>query len=858
MKKIFLLIFLMFTISSISQVTNEGNPLSWDLNLSVEDVAVKSLPQFDMDQVKAEDIINDQNPGTPWRFGYTHSVDYGLNDGTWSELENGDRIWRLLVTSPGALSLNFIFDDFFIPEGAKLYLYSDDRDDLLGAYTSIQNQDSGILGTWLVTGDKVWLEYYEPYNVLNQGRLHIAKATHGYRNTSDHNLKGLNDSGNCNLDVDCSIGDDWEDLKNHNKKSVALILMGGSTCSGALINNTENDGTPYFLTANHCYGGNEASWAFRFGWISPNTVCATTANSQNGPTNMTISGATLRSRSSVSDFALVEINQIIPSEWDRVFAGWDKSDNTPEFSVGIHHPSGDVMKVCRDDDPALSTFYSGAAVWEINDATGGWEIGVTEGGSSGSPLFDQNGKIIGQLYAGTAACSGTVDNNGWDVYGRLGISWGGNGSSATRLSDWLDPNGTGPTYIDSYPAFETFAVDGGIISVDSPATGNLSANENITISIRNFGQNDLTNFDISFQVNGGNSITENYSGSISSTQIVQYTSNASFDFSAVGDYEITASISVTNDENAENDSASSTVTNVGGGDCPEQYSLPIVWRDSFECYDAFTFDSIGEWSMYDEDGLPTYGSNDMEFTNEGYTGTGIIFNYPLAENTTGQNASAWNTYEGTQGLYFIAGVPSAINPTGGNNDWMVSPLFTIDEGVTSPTLSFWAKSITDTWGLERFRVAVGTNDQQPADYNNFTVISSGDYIEAPTTWTEFQFDLTAYEGQSIRIAINYVSFDTFVLQMDQFSVEGEGTFTVDDIDFNDIQYFYNPVSRTLEISSNQLLEKVEIYNLLGQNIISEEIDSVSATYDLSNLDTSIYIVKIRGISGIKSFKLQVR
>ena len=90
MKKIFVLIFLMFTISSISQVTNEGNPLSWDLNLSVVDVAVKSLPQFDMDQVKAEDIINDQKPGTPWRFGYTHSVDYGLNDGTWSE-------WKMAI-----------------------------------------------------------------------------------------------------------------------------------------------------------------------------------------------------------------------------------------------------------------------------------------------------------------------------------------------------------------------------------------------------------------------------------------------------------------------------------------------------------------------------------------------------------------------------------------------------------------------------------------------------------------------------------------------------------------------------------------------------------------------------------------
>ena len=310
--KFSLIAILLIGLPTLAQVTNEGNPLSWDLNLSVDGVNEKSLPEFDMNQIKAEDEINDQKPDSPWRFGYTHSVDFGLEDGTWTELENGDRIWRMLVSSTGALSLNFIFDDFYIPEGGKLYLYSDDREELLGAYTSIQNQESGILGTWLVSGDKVWLEYYEPSNVLNQGRLHIAKATHGYRNVASNHSKGLNDSGNCNLDVNCSIGDDWEDLKNHNKKSVALIIMGGSVCSGALINNTENDGIPYFLTANHCYGGNEASWAFRFGWISPTNVCATTANSQNGPTNMTISGATLKSRSSSSDFALVQINSSIP------------------------------------------------------------------------------------------------------------------------------------------------------------------------------------------------------------------------------------------------------------------------------------------------------------------------------------------------------------------------------------------------------------------------------------------------------------------------------------------------------------------------------------------------------------------
>ena len=846
--KFSLIAILLIGLPTLAQVTNEGNPLSWDLNLSVDGVNEKSLPEFDMNQIKAEDEINDQKPDSPWRFGYTHSVDFGLEDGTWTELENGDRIWRMLVSSTGALSLNFIFDDFYIPEGGKLYLYSDNREELLGAYTSIQNQESGILGTWLVSGDKVWLEYYEPSNVLNQGRLHIAKATHGYRNAASNHSKGLNDSGNCNLDVNCSIGDDWEDLKNHNKKSVALIIMGGSVCSGALINNTENDGIPYFLTANHCYGGNEASWAFRFGWISPTNVCATTANSQNGPTNMTISGATLKSRSSSSDFALVQINSSIPASWDRVYAGWDRTDNTPEFQVGIHHPSGDVMKVCRDNDPALSTFYNGASVWEINDATGGWEIGVTEGGSSGSPLFDQNGKIIGQLYAGTAACSGTVDNNGWDVYGRLGVSWTGNGSSTNRLSDWLDPNGSNPNYIESYPAFETFAIDGGITSIDSPETGNLSDNENITITLRNFGENDISNFDISFQINEGNIITENYSGTISSSQSVQYTSYASFDFSGEGDYEIEVSIAINNDENTDNDSIVEIITNIGGGDCPDQYSLPTVWRDNFECYDAFAIQNIGNWISYDLDGGTTWGANDLDFENESYVGSAIVFNYPLAV-STGGDISVWNTYEGNQGLFFFAS--GANSTTFPNDDWMISPEFTID-GVTSPQLSFWAKSVTDQYGLERFKVGVGNS----TNYNDFTIISSGNYIEAPTSWTQYEFDLSAYEGQTIRIAINYVANDSFALQMDSFVVEG--TLGVNDYEANDLNYFFKPTTKELNLSSTKIISGLEIYNLLGQKIISKnEINSNNHKINLSLISQSVYIVNVMIDNKIERFKLQI-
>ena len=134
---------------------------------------------------------------------------------------------------------------------------------------------------------------------------------------------------------------------------------------------------------------------------------------------MTISGATLKARDEGSDFALVQINSDIPEDWDRVFAGWDKSDNFPEFQIGIHHPSGDVMKVCRDDSPSKQP-NAGAQTWEIlGGGSQGWELGVTEPGSSGSPLFDDQGRIIGQLYGGAAACSGTNDNNAYDYYGRL-------------------------------------------------------------------------------------------------------------------------------------------------------------------------------------------------------------------------------------------------------------------------------------------------------------------------------------------------------------------------------------------------------------------------------------------------------
>jgi len=397
-------------------------------------------------------------------------------------------------------------------------------------------------------------------------------------------------------------------------------------------------------------------------------------------------------------------------------------------------------------------------------------------------------------------------------------------------------------------AYTPLAYDIAVVSIDSPSTGVLSDNENIIVTLENFGENTVSNFDISYQVNGGNTVTESFTGSLAYNETSQFAFYTTYDFSAPGDYEIVANTSLGGDDVPSNDSSSTSFTSVAGGDCPDEYSLPIVWRDNFECHTEFAISDIGDWVMYDLDGGTTWGANAVDFTNESYVGTGIIYNQELATGTGG-DISAWDTYEGNQGLYFFAS--GANGTTFPNDDWMISPEFTLS-GVTSPTFSMWAKSVNDTYGLERFQVGVGNS----TDYNDFTIISEGTYIEAPTNWTQYQFDLSQYEGQTIRIAIHYMANDSFVLQTDSYTVDG--TLGIEDSVINNFEYFYNVSSKTLEMTSDETLRKIQIFNILGQKVFEENINSNVHTSNLTDLGTSIYIVNIEGTTGVKSFKLLIQ
>ncbi|MEM0519160.1 T9SS type A sorting domain-containing protein [Aequorivita flava] len=458
-KTTFFFIIYLYTLIAFSQGNGGELPESWDLDLTEQPEVIR-LPPLDLELILQQDSINDLDKSMPWRYGIEIPVNLNMQqNGLWTTLSNGGKIWRTTIQSHRALNLSINFDDFYLPSGARLQLYNQDRTDVTRTYNNAQNRINGQLGTWFVEGDIIWIEYYQPPHTRETPRLQINSVIHGYRmgsvNALIDGVRGINDSGECNYDVNCPIGSDFDAKKDLVKKAVALLNLGnGYLCSAVLVNNTQSDKTPYLLTANHCLeNSSPALWSIRFNWVSPTPVCGTGEDSGDLQTNFTISGAELKANNNVSDFALVELFERIPNSWDVAFAGWDNSDTDPLFEVGIHHPNGDIMKICRDNSGATKVDANGTQVWLIGGGThgsgNGWEIGTTESGSSGSPLFDENGRIIGQLYAGQSACNGLTNNGEYDIYGRFGISWNTGNTAQSRLMDWLDPISSGQTTVET-------------------------------------------------------------------------------------------------------------------------------------------------------------------------------------------------------------------------------------------------------------------------------------------------------------------------------------------------------------------------------------------------------------------------
>jgi len=445
MKKIFfslaVALFFSFSANVSAQINQGGTPTSYLKADLLKTVSFASMEYVNVAQLRNEDLTNDTIKSIPWRFGQNLYVDLSpQNSGVWDTLDNGTKIWRLGIRSAGALSINLTFDKYVLPPGATLFVYNSTHSELIGAFTDFNNQADSIFATTLVRGDSITIEYNEPANVSFPAIIHLWRVTHGYRDAFEY-AKSFGSSGSCQINVACTATSaGWE----NEIRSVCMLVSGGSGfCTGSLVNNTANDGTPYVLTANHCYSA-PGSWVFWFNWQS-----STCTNPSSSPSYNSITGATLKARTTTSDFCLVQINSAIPSNFNVFYNGWNRTTTAPTSGMGIHHPAGDIKKI----SPA-GQFVNYGSYDAGNGAADCWQVpwsgtACTEGGSSGSPIYDNNHLVVGQLYGGPSACGASAANMN-DFYGKFCTSWTGDGTNTTRLSNWLDPSSISPTTLSGY------------------------------------------------------------------------------------------------------------------------------------------------------------------------------------------------------------------------------------------------------------------------------------------------------------------------------------------------------------------------------------------------------------------------
>jgi len=448
---------LLFSLSTPLLAKMYEPPRSFSLqDKTMERVDLKRVPAIDVKKLLAEDNRRAKTRPAPHRFALPATVEYNLdNSGTWQDVPDG-RLWRLRIQSDNAISMNLGITRFNMPEGAKLWIYDPQHKYVNGPYTNRERSHKGSLWTPIVLGDEIIVEVFVPSGAKTPA-IEIQRVNRGYRGFAKGSMPGDSAEEACEIDVVCPQGTPWADQI----RSVGVYTLNGfNDCSGAMVNNTSYDFTPYFLSANHCTvsAANDDTVVVYWNFQSP--TCGT---HDAGPLTDTQSGSTYRASWAGSDFLLFQLDTMPDPSYHVFYAGWDRTGVAPPSTVCIHHPACDVKAISFSDSaPTIHAYPFPGGTADVSHWQVFWDSGtstaegVTEHGSSGSPLFETtNHRIIGQLHGGLSDCAATSPDIN-DYFGMFSWSWDGGGASNSRLRDWLDPTSTGVSTMDGDPHITTF------------------------------------------------------------------------------------------------------------------------------------------------------------------------------------------------------------------------------------------------------------------------------------------------------------------------------------------------------------------------------------------------------------------
>ncbi len=431
---------LMFHGHSLAQSTPKSLQRSF-LNL----YDAKDLPQNTAVSVNSAAISDHQSDykGSPL-VSLPIQTDLNLdNSGRWYQLDNGDRIWLLKIELKSAKGTAVFFRDCHLPRGSELRVFSSDGKSVKGPYSPENLADQDLFWTGLLPSGAIFVEYFEPLAVKSRGRINLHRVDYVY-GVATGELFG--DALDCHVNVNCPEGTDWQQQKRSILRITMVLEEGIGFCTGNLMNNTQEDQTPYVLTGFHCQDGFtpvHALWFFDFHFEFPDCTTGTIS-----PGYLTLAGCQQRAGRRESDLLLLEMTTAIPDSYGAYYLGWDRSGTPPSQSVNIHHPMADVKKITILDQAA--SVFNSSIQWNndvVTPATQHFRVDYTNGtfevGSSGSALIDMDGRAVGQLHGGEGSCTST-----FAYFGRLSVSWEGSGTAETRLKDWLDPLDLGSMTLD--------------------------------------------------------------------------------------------------------------------------------------------------------------------------------------------------------------------------------------------------------------------------------------------------------------------------------------------------------------------------------------------------------------------------
>jgi hypothetical protein len=468
------LIFLLGSFSLHGQVEFPGEPLGINRQLKAASV-IYTLPPPDPLEISALRESNRLSISKPLSFAIIRQVNLSPEvHGSWSR-EGDMRVWRVHLISPEAYSLGAIFNTYELMPGVKVFLYDPGQSMVKGAFTSGNNKSSGVLPVGHIPGQELVIEMQVPLGMDHYGELELESVSHAFLDINQNSYRydcgpgEFNCAQACEIDVNCYEGDDWWMVK----PSVVMLIINkideGTTewCTGVLVNNAAYDGTPYLLTAQHCIGIDQHAEQTVFQFNYESAECF----GDDGPLNMSVSGSEIMTVGDSIDFSLVKLSLDPPPSYGVYYAGWDRANVPTTPSTTIHHPWGDVKKISFDhENPSIPEKqadvpyadldeYHYFSFWWIRR----WDIGTTEGGSSGGPLFNSSGRLIGTLSGGRASCGDSIGYdpdtdrviynqafNYDDYFTRFGMSWDYEEEKGNELAQWLDPLGTGVKTLGGY------------------------------------------------------------------------------------------------------------------------------------------------------------------------------------------------------------------------------------------------------------------------------------------------------------------------------------------------------------------------------------------------------------------------